>query len=88
MQALVMDCDKERKRHLSLRNKMTGEDVEVVGPDCRPFFHEWFGDEGIRAVRETRSRTPGQYFQMKLPRPITYALSLVRRTHAAELPTK
>lgn len=86
VQALVMDCDKEGNATLSLRNKMTGgENVEVVGPDCRPFSMV------VPEMRESGGswaceiKTPRAVFQMKLPRPVP-PLSLVR--HAAELPTK
>ena len=83
VEALVLDCDENGNATLSLRNKMvTGEEVEVVGPDCRPFsmtIPEMRGADG-EAVREIK--TPQTVFQMKLPRPVP-PLSLVR--HAVEL---
>jgi len=71
---------------LSLRNKLTcGAQVEVVGPDCRPFamtVPEMRDSDGL-AVQEIK--TPQTVFQMKLPRPVP-PLSLVR--HAVELSGK
>ena len=83
MEALVTDCDENGNATLSLRNKMyTGEEVEVVGPNCRPFamtVPELRESDGA-AVEEIK--TPRTIFQMKLPRPVP-PLSLVR--HAVEL---
>lgn len=83
VEALVIDCEENGTATLSLRNKMyAGENVEVVGPDCRPF---------AMTVPELRKpdggvvaeiKTPRTVFQMKLPRPVP-PLSLVR--HAVEL---
>ncbi|MET0016808.1 U32 family peptidase C-terminal domain-containing protein [Oscillibacter sp.] len=84
--ALVVDCDENGNATLSLRNKVyTGEEVEVVGPDCRPFamtVPELREPDGT-AVEEIK--TPQTVFQMKLPRPVP-PLSLVR--HDVELSAK
>lgn len=86
VQALVTDCDEAGNATLSLRNKLTcGAQVEVVGPDCRPFamtVPELRDSDGL-AVQEIK--TPQAIFQMKLPRPVP-PLSLVR--HAVELSGK
>jgi putative protease len=83
VEALVIGCDRYGNATLSLRNKVhTGEEVEVVGPDCRPFamtVPELRGPDGAAAAE---IKTPQTVFQMKLPRPVP-PLSLVR--HAVEL---
>lgn len=77
--ALVTDCDGEGNATLSLRNKFrTGDTVEVVGPDMRPFaltVPEMTDAEGLPLEEP---RTPGSVFHMKLPRPVP-AWSLLRR---------
>ena len=77
--ALVTDCDGEGNATLSLRNKFrTGDTVEVVGPDTRPFaltVPEMTDAEGLPLEEP---RTPGSVFHMKLPRPVP-AWSLLRR---------
>ena len=77
--ALVTDCDGAGNATLSLRNKFrTGDEVEVVGPDTRPFaltVPEMTDAEGMPLEEP---RTPGSVFHMKLPRPVP-AWSLLRR---------
>lgn len=77
--ALVTSCGADGNAVLSLRNKFrTGDTVEVVGPDLRPFsmtVPELRDGEGAPL---TEARTPQMTVQMKLPRPVP-ALSLVRR---------
>ena len=77
--AVVTACDREGNAVLSLRNKLrTGETVELVGPDLRPFpfpVPEMMDAEG-RPLRE--ARTPQMPFSMRLPRPVP-AWTLVRR---------
>ena len=77
--ALVTDCDGAGNATLSLRNKFrTGDEVEVVGPDTRPFaltVSEMTDAEGMPLEEP---RTPGSVFHMKLPRPVP-AWSLLRR---------
>ncbi len=86
VQALVTRCDEEGNATLSLRNKMTcGEQVEIVGPDCRPFamtVPEMRNSDGS-TVQEIK--TPQAVFEMKLPQSVP-PLSLVR--HAVELSGK
>ena len=81
--AVVESCDADGNAALSLRNKFaTGDEVEIVGPDCRPFsltVPELYDMDG-NALREVR--TPKTVFQMKLPRPVP-PMSFVR--HKVEL---
>ena len=67
--ALVTDCDEEGNATLSLRNKFrTGDVVELVGPDLRPFSMT------VPQMTETEGqlleepRNPQMTFHMKLPR--------------------
>lgn len=84
--AVVESCDADGNAALSLRNKFaTGDEVEIVGPDCRPFsltVPELYDMDG-NALREVR--TPKTVFQMKLPRPVP-PMSFVR--HKVELSGK
>lgn len=81
--ALVTACDAEGHATLSLRNKFrTGDSVELVGPDLRPFamtVPEMTDGEGALL---TEPRTPQMTFHMKLPQPVP-PFTLVR--HAVEL---
>ena len=84
--ALVTDCDEAGNATLSLRNKFrTGDTVELVGPDLRPFamtVPEMTDGEGAPL---NEPRTPQMIFHMKLPRPVP-PFTLVR--HAVELSAK
>ena len=84
--ALVTDCDEKGLATLSLRNKFrTGDTVELVGPDLRPFsmtVPEMTDAEGSPL---TEPRTPQMTFKMQLPKPVP-PLTLVR--HAVELSAK
>ena len=84
--ALVTDCDEAGNATLSLRNKFrTGDTVELVGPDLRPFamtVPEMTDGEGAPL---NEPRTPLMTFHMKLPRPVP-PFTLVR--HAVELSAK
>lgn len=76
--ALVTECREDGEATLSLRNKFrTGDTVEVVGPDLRPFSMTVpeMTDEAGRPLREPR--TPQMVFHMKLPRAVP-PMSLVR----------
>lgn len=84
--ALVMDCDPEGNATLSLRNKFrTGDTVELVGPDLRPFAMTvgQMQDETGAVLEEPR--TPQMIFRMKLPKAVP-PYTLVR--HAVELSAK
>ena len=84
--AVVESCDADGNATLSLRNKFAmGDEVEVVGPDCRPFTLTapvMYDADGFE-LREVR--TPKMTFQMKLPRQVP-PLSFVR--HKVELSGK
>ena len=84
--ALVTDCDENGNATLSLRNKFrTGDEVELVGPDLRPFamtVPDMTDGEGFPL---SEPRTPQMIFHMKLPRPVP-PFTLVR--HAVELSAK
>ena len=84
--ALVTECDEEGNATLSLRNKFrTGDTVELVGPDLRPFsmtVPEMTDQEG-QLLDEPR--TPQMIFHMKLPKAVP-PFTLVR--HAVELSAK
>ena len=84
--ALVTECDSEGNATLSLRNKFrTGDTVELVGPDLRPFAMTVpVMTDGEGAPLE-EPRTPQMTFHMKLPRPVPH-MTLVR--HAVELSAK
>ena len=78
--AVVTDCDGAGNAVLSLRNKFrAGDEIELVGPDLRPFAMTALEmtDEGGAPL--TEPRTPQMTFHMKLPRPVP-AFSLVRRS--------
>ena len=84
--ALVVDCDPEGNATLSLRNKFrTGNTVELVGPDLRPFAMTvgQMQDETGTVLEEPR--TPQMIFRMKLPKAVP-PYTLVR--HAVELSAK
>ena len=84
--ALVTECDEAGNATLSLRNKFrTGDTVELVGPDLRPFsmtVPEMTDSEGLPLEEP---RTPQMTFRMKLPRQVP-PFTLVR--HAVELSAK
>ena len=71
MAAVVTDCDDGGNATLSLRNKFrTGDRVELVGPDVRPFemtVPEMADGEGMPLFEP---RTPQSVFRMKLPWPV------------------
>ena len=84
--ALVMNCDAEGNATLSLRNKFrTGDTVELVGPDLRPFAMTvgQMQDESGAVLEEPRM--PQMIFHMKLPKAVP-PYTLVR--HAVELSAK
>ena len=77
--ALVTDCDAGGNATLSLRNKFrAGDEVELVGPDVRPFrmtVPEMTDGEGLPLLEP---KTPQSVFHMKLPRPVP-PWTIVRR---------
>lgn len=77
--AIVTDCDAEGNAMLSLRNKFhTGDEVELVGPDLRPFsviVPELSDEDGLPLFE---AKTPQMLFHMKLPRQVP-PWTIVRR---------
>ena len=84
--AVVTDCDENGLATLSLRNKFSvGDEVEIVGPDCKPFtitVPQMYSEEGEAL---DCPRTPQMVFTMQLPKQVP-AYSFVR--HAVELSGK
>ena len=84
--ALVTDCDENGNATLSLRNKFrTGDTVELVGPDLRPFSMEVPEMEDAEGNAITEPRNPQMTFRMKLPKAVP-PLTVVR--HAVDLSAK
>ncbi|MDD7652301.1 MAG: U32 family peptidase [Firmicutes bacterium] len=84
--AIVQDCDGDGWATLSLRNKFSaGDQVELVGPDTRPFAFEApvMKDEAGQSLDQPR--TPQMVFRMQLPKPVP-PYSILRR--AVELSAK
>ena len=84
--AVVTGCTPEGLATLSLRNKFrTGDTVEVVGPDTRPFsltVPEMTDADGLPLFEP---KTPQMTFTMPLPRPVP-PTSFIR--HAVDLSGK
>ena len=84
--AVVTGCTPEGLATLSLRNKFrTGDTVEVVGPDPRPFsltVPEMTDADGLPLFEP---KTPQMTFTMSLPRPVP-PMSFIR--HSVELSGK
>ncbi|MGM9599907.1 MAG: U32 family peptidase [Faecousia sp.] len=77
--AIVTDCDENGLATLSLRNKFSaGDEVELVGPDLRPFPLKvpMMQDENGNMLEQPRN--PQMIFKMQLPHQVP-AMSIVRR---------
>lgn len=84
--AIVTECDASGMATLSLRNKFTaGDEVELVGPDLRPFALTVPMMQDMDGQPLEQPRTPQMTFRMQLPQPVP-PLSIVRR--AVELSAK
>ena len=84
--ALVTECDSDGNAVISLRNKFrTGDTVELVGPDLRPFSMTVpeMRDEVGTVIEEPRN--PQMLLKLRLPRPVP-PMTLVR--HQVELSAK
>ena len=81
--AIVTDCDENGLATLSLRNKFSsGDEIEIVGPDLRPFIMcagQFKTPEGETVCE---MRTPQSVFRMQLPCPVP-PFSILR--HAVNL---
>ena len=78
--AKVIACDEKGLALCSLNNKFrAGDELEVVGPDLRPFpiVAEGMTDTEGNALEEPR--TPQMQFHMQLPKPVP-AHSIIRRS--------
>ena len=77
--AIVTDCTPDGLATLSLRNKFAaGDEVEIVGPDTRPFSVTVPVMQDADGLPLREPRTPHMVFRMQLPRPVP-AMSIVRR---------
>ncbi len=84
--AIVTDCDETGLATLSLRNKFSaGDEIEIVGPDTKPFVLHAPQMELPDGTLSDEVRTPQMVFQMRLPRPVP-VWSIVR--HQVELSAK
>ena len=84
--AVVLSCDEAGLAVLSLRNKFRqGDEVEVVGPDLKPFSMVVPLMKDTEGAPLEEPRNPQMVFQMQLPKPVP-AYSLVR--HAVALSGK
>ena len=84
--AVVTDCDANGLATLSLRNKFAaGDQLEVVGPDTRPFTITAPVMTDCDGLPLREPKTPQMVFTMQLPRPVP-PLSFLR--HAVELSAK
>ena len=81
--AVVTDCTPEGLATLSLRNKFAcGDQVEVVGPDTKPFTMTAPMMTDSQGLPLTEPKTPQMVFTMQLPHPVP-SMSFVR--HAVDL---
>ena len=81
--AVVTDCTPEGLATLSLRNKFAcGDQVEVVGPDTKPFTMTAPMMTDSQELPLTEPKTPQMVFTMQLPRPVP-PMSFIR--HAVDL---
>ena len=80
--AVVTDCTPEGLATLSLRNKFAcGDQVEVVGPDTKPFTMTAPMMTDSQGLPLTEPKTPQMVFTMQLPRPVL-PMSFIR--HAGD----
>ena len=77
--AKVESCDENGLALCSLNNKFTeGAELEVVGPDLRPFAMTARGMTDLGGNILTEPRTPQMQFYLQLPKQVP-ALSMIRR---------
>ena len=78
--AIVEDCDETGLATCSLRNKFhAGDELELVGPDTRPFVFNAPVMENMEGEALEEPRTPQMQFKMQLPKPVP-AHSILRRS--------
>ena len=84
--AVVLSCDEDGMATLSLRNKFArGDEVEIVGPDLRPFTMTVPLMEDGDGLPVEEPRNPQMEFRMQLPVQVP-AFSMVR--HKVDLSAK
>lgn len=84
--AIVLSCDETGWAELSLRNKFAkGDEVEIVGPNLRPFSMTVPLMEDRDGLPLEEPRNPRMIFRMQLPQPVP-PCSIVR--HAVDLSAK
>ncbi len=78
--AKVESCDENGVALCSLNNKFkVGDELEVVGPDTRPFPVEAADIRDLEGNALHEPRTPQMQFTMQLPKQVP-AHSLIRRS--------
>lgn len=78
--ARVDSCDENGVALCSLNNKFAeGAELEVVGPDLRPFSITAGGMKDLEGNVLTEPRTPQMQFYLQLPKQVP-ALSMIRRS--------
>ena len=84
--ALVTACDGSGMATLTLRNKFSaGDEVEVVGPDLRPFAFRAPVMEDGEGEPLTEPKKPQMVFRMRLPRPVpTWSMVRIARDLSAK----
>ena len=84
--AIVESCDENGLALCSLRNKFSeGEELEVVGPDMRPFAITAGNMTDAEGNALTEPRTPQSKFYIPLPKPVP-PFTILR--HSVELSAK
>ena len=77
--AKVESCDENGLALCSLNNKFAaGDEMEIVGPDLRPFAFNVGMMQDVEGNALAEPRTPQMRFYMHLPKPVP-ALSILRR---------
>ena len=78
--AIVESCDENGKAVCSLRNKFSvGDELEMVGPDLRPFSFVAENITDMDGLPLDQPRTPQMKFTMQLPKAVP-AYSMIRRS--------
>ena len=77
--AIIESCDKNGLAKCSLRNKFaTGDSLEVVGPDTRPFAYTAQGITDCDGAALDEPKTPQMEFYLQLPQQVP-AYSILRK---------
>ena len=78
--AIVESCDENGKAVCSLRNEFSvGDELEMVGPDLRPFSFVAENIADMDGLPLDQPRTPQMKFTMQLPKAVP-AYSMIRRS--------